>query len=345
MPSPLQVPMLDTRRTPHEALWSVVLAGGDGRRLRPLLREIGAEDRPKQFSRLLGSRTLLQQTLDRTSLIVPRSRTVVVTTRPLDRFLPASRVGPDEAAVLVQPANRGTAAGILLPVHWIHRRDADALVAIFPSDHFVLEERAFMEHVEQVTRFVADHPREITLVGARPTEPDPELGWVETGPPVGTTASGGICRVRSFREKPSAPEAAAMYARGDLWNTFVLVAKASSLVEAAREFLPDLDRLLEQALSAPPDRAREALEEAYGLAATEDFSRSILEPCAARLTISRLPSLSWSDWGTKDRVVRSLREAGIRPAWLAALEGRSQGGLRPPTPVFARAARLQEAVS
>jgi mannose-1-phosphate guanylyltransferase len=317
--------------------WGIVLAGGDGRRLRPFLREIGAEDRPKQFSELLGSRTLLQQTLNRTRLLIPGERTVVVATRPHDRFLSAERGDPEGPTILVQPSNRGTAAGILLPTHWIHREDPGALVAIFPSDHFVVEEYAFMAHVEEVSRFVAKNPREIALVGARPTEPDPELGWVELGPPVGATAAGAICRVRSFREKPSAQEAIELFERGDLWNTFVLVAKASSLIEVSRELLPDLDRRLNAALSAPRDRAQKALEEAYELAATEDFSRSILERCAARLSISRLPPLSWSDWGTKERVVRSLRNAGLRPPWLAAIDAppwRASGGARW-TPIMA----------
>jgi mannose-1-phosphate guanylyltransferase len=54
--------------------------------------------------------------------------------------------------------DRGTTAGVLFPAHWVFRRDPDATVAVFPSDHFVLEEATFMEHVVRVGAWVNEHP-------------------------------------------------------------------------------------------------------------------------------------------------------------------------------------------
>jgi DNA-binding response OmpR family regulator len=59
-------------------LWAVVLAGGEGRRLRPLVRHVHGDLRPKQYARLAGPRSLLEQTLDRTARLVPPDRTVLV---------------------------------------------------------------------------------------------------------------------------------------------------------------------------------------------------------------------------------------------------------------------------
>ena len=61
--------------------WAIVLAGGEGLRLRPLVRQVLGDDRPKQYVRLLGARTLLRQTLDRIGLAIPETRTLVVTVR------------------------------------------------------------------------------------------------------------------------------------------------------------------------------------------------------------------------------------------------------------------------
>ena len=58
------------------------------------------------------------------------------------------------------------------------------------------------------------------------------------------------------------------------------------------------------------------MREAYALAPTANFSRAILQTSPARLAVSRLPRLTWSDWGTPDRVLRSLASAGISPPWL-----------------------------
>ena len=130
---------------PSEAdrrLWAIVLAGGEGVRLRSPVRLVCGENRPKQYVPLLESRSLLQQTLDRVALRIPTEQTVIVTMQGHARYMPDpihNRRGPQ---VLTQPENRGTAAGVLLPAHWIAWRDPEATVAVFPSDHFVLREVA-----------------------------------------------------------------------------------------------------------------------------------------------------------------------------------------------------------
>ncbi|HEX4441918.1 MAG TPA: sugar phosphate nucleotidyltransferase, partial [Thermoanaerobaculia bacterium] len=102
--------------------WSVVLAGGEGNRLQPLVERVCHDARPKQFAPLMGSRSLLQQTLARTRLRIPESRTVVSGLGRHASYL-ASDVRDTDVRVLLQPSNRGTAAGLLWPVYWIHRMD------------------------------------------------------------------------------------------------------------------------------------------------------------------------------------------------------------------------------
>ncbi|HWC66064.1 MAG TPA: sugar phosphate nucleotidyltransferase, partial [Thermoanaerobaculia bacterium] len=183
-------------------LRAVVLAGGDGTRLRSLVDRIHADGRPKQFASVLGERSLLRETLDRVGILIPPERTLVVGRRSHDRFLAAELAEFRAATVLLQPDNRGTAAGILLPVHSIAKVDAESVVAIFPSDHFILGSHAFMAHVSQAAAFVRANPDLFLLVGAPPSRPEPDLGWVEPGEIAGATASGPICRVVRFREKP-----------------------------------------------------------------------------------------------------------------------------------------------
>jgi mannose-1-phosphate guanylyltransferase len=151
----------------HRALWGVVLAGGEGVRLRALSQRICGDDRPKQYVPLLGERTLLRQTLDRVALGIPPAQTAVVTLRTHARYFAEPWAGPERPHVLVQPADRGTAAGILFPVHWIARRDPGATVAVFPSDHFVSEPAMFMAHVAHIAAWVDEHPERLVLLGAR----------------------------------------------------------------------------------------------------------------------------------------------------------------------------------
>src|SRR5260370_796009 len=119
--------------------WAVVLAGGEGPRLRPLIRRVLGDERPKQSVPLLGPRSLLRQPLDRVALRMPVSRTVVVTVRAHTGHIAQEFTGGAEPPyVLVHPIDRGTAAGILHPAHCIRRRDPEPTIAFFPSSPFTL---------------------------------------------------------------------------------------------------------------------------------------------------------------------------------------------------------------
>ena len=300
------------------ALWAVVLAGGEGTRLRPLVRHLCGDERPKQFSPLLGARTLLRQTLDRVGLLIPLERTVVVTLQAHARYLERELGEQPRVRVLSQPESRGTAAGILLAAQWIETRDPGATLVCFPSDHLVLEEAAFMEHVRELASFVERRPHRIVLLGAPPSQPETEYGWIEPGEPVGWTGQGPVHAIRQFREKPSKETAEALLRRGSLWNTFVFAARAAVLLSAGRECAPALyDRLAALRAFAGGEHERWAVRQAYALAPTVDFSRSILEACPQMLAVSKLPGLTWCDLGSPERVVAMLARLGVSTPWLA----------------------------
>jgi len=299
-----------------QGLWAIVLAGGDGVRLRPLVSRIYGDGRPKQYAALLESRSLLHQTLDRVALLVSPGRTVVVAMQDHERYMAAELQGSSAPHVLWQPQNRGTAAGVLLPAHWIHARDPRAVVTVFPSDHFVREEIAFMGYVAEVVKFVTRHPEWIVLLGVQPTEAETEYGWIEPGERVGWMTRGPLYRIRRFVEKPSSEVASALLSGGGLWNTFVFVASVSTLIRAGRECIPDLDaRLTRVAAFAGSEHEAWAIRHAYALAPRANFSRSVLALCPRPLAVAKTPGLTWCDLGTPARVARTLTTLGVSPPW------------------------------
>jgi len=274
------------------------------------------EERPKQYVKLLGPRSLLQQTLDRAALGISRDRTVVVSVRRHVAYLAEEFTGVDQPPyLLVQPEDRGTAAAILYAAQWIAWRDPAATIVVFPSDHFILGEATFMAHVQEVAGAVERNPDRVMLVGAQPTAPEAEYGWIESGPPI-DGARDVVSAVRRFWEKPSDAQAQACLAAGGLWNTAITVARARTLVEAGARALPEMSgRLAGLRRFLDSDREVRAVQEAYALLNRASFSRAVLEPHPEHLGVSRLPRVTWCDLGSPRRVLHVLARMRVRPAW------------------------------
>jgi len=306
-----------TASPPSTELWAIVLAGGWGVRFRPLTRLICGDERPKQYVTVTGSRSLLQQTLDRAALRIPAERTVVVSLEAQASHLAAAMPGHG-ASVLLQPTDRGTAPGVLLPAHWIRGRAPDATVALFPSDHLVLEGEAFMDQVLEAAAFVEENPGRIVLLGAQATDAETEYGWIEPGPTLGYAGGSSVRAVRRFVEKPSSDVARACLAAGACWNTFVFVAKVRTLVEVGRQCVPRIHSGIERMAHAAAGRGArpETIRRMCAALPEGNFSRDILQNVAPRLGVRTLTGVIWCDWGSPRRVVASLTRLGIRPTWL-----------------------------
>jgi mannose-1-phosphate guanylyltransferase len=311
--------MPDYDGPPHA--WGVVLAGGKGTRLAGLTRRLYGEDRPKQYAVLTGRKSLLRQTLDRVSVLIPAHRTVVVTMAGQGSYMSAElRHESPKPHVLEQPKDRGTAAAVMLAAHRILAQDPDAVLMVLPSDHFVGDDKLFMAHIAEVIEFLEHRPEHIVLLGAEPSEPETDYGWIELGEPVPRSGRSPIYRVLSFREKPSQATANELFRTGALWNTFVFVGRASALVEAGRACLPSLhERLARLDSFLGTEHERWALGQAYELAQRASFSRAILERRPEKLCVMRLSGVAWCDLGTPERVARTLDGLGVRPEWATEL--------------------------
>ena len=300
-------------RAARSDVWAVVLAGGKGTRLRAFVRQVLGSERPKQFCRIIGTRSMLRHTWDRAARVAGPDRIVTVITAGHERFLEEEARSGVPGTVLTQPANKGTAPGLLLPLLWIARRAPTAAVAVFPADQFVWEETLFGFYVRAALAVTDRMPHRLALLGLEPDAPDVNYGWIAPGESLGREAATDLYTVRQFWEKPDRQTASSLFARGCLWNTLVLAGRLEAYLALADACMPQMVQAMRTAVECL-DTGKEvaALAQAYGRIPPICLSRALLAQRSDGLMVLAARGVCWSDWGEPDRILRTLRRFGWR---------------------------------
>ena len=295
----------------------IILAAGGGRRLQPLIRRLRGDTLPKQYVHFLGGRSMLERTLQRVERLIPSDRLFTVVGRRHLEFQEAARqlAARPSGTVIVQPANKETGPGILLPLMHLVARDPDSVAVIFPSDHFIAEEARFMDHVDLACRAVEGNPHQLVLLGVEPQAPEPEYGYILPGRRATDDAGGGVKRVARFFEKPSLTEAERLIVNGAFWNSFVMVVQPTTLLGLVCRLAPRLYHdFLKIREAIGTDREAVVTEEVYRRLEPLNFSTGLLERVRPddSLQVSVLPvrGVYWSDWGAEQRLMAGLERVG-----------------------------------
>lgn len=293
--------------------WAVILAGGDGTRLQSMTRAITGDDRPKQFVPVIGGTTLLDQTRRRVALSIERERTLIVVTRKHRRFYKplAKEISPN--LLVEQPHNKGTAPAIVYALLRIAAKSPQAIVAMFPSDHFFADDEEFMSHIDAAVTAVRAQPEAVTLLGITPTAPETEYGWIEPQPSILSHAEKSITRVSKFWEKPELNLAITLMERGCLWNSFVMVGRVDALLKMTRAALPEMYSAFSTIVPQFETASEyEAAVELYAQIQDTNFSHQVLANRAEDLMVMRVGDVGWSDLGEPRRVLSTLAHLGVQ---------------------------------
>jgi mannose-1-phosphate guanylyltransferase len=289
--------------------WTLALAGGEGVRLSEYVERRFGRRIPKQYCCLLGRRSMLEHTLDRLNKLTPPGRTFTVIGTHHGEFAYPQLAGKSDH-VLRQPAARDTGLALYVALAFIKRWTPNALVTITPTDHYVAPSAKYVEQVRAARGVAAQIRGKVVILGAKPSEPDPELGYLSLGDRL--TEIPHVRQVEGFVEKPSVAFAKSLSEQGALWNTMVTCASVDALWELGRETEPQLLDILDSLVPLIGTKDEEdAIDYIYRAYLPVSFSRDMLERAPHRLAAMELEGVEWSDWGRPERIetVLALRRS------------------------------------
>jgi mannose-1-phosphate guanylyltransferase len=290
---------------------ALLLAGGDGMRLQELTSEIAGVPIPKQYCRLIHGASLLEASISRARLLFPPEHINVIMNRNhLDLARDQVNTIP-ESNIFVQPLNRDTGPGMIFALLHLERAYPDATVAVFPTDHYIDKNWAFIAHVMRAMDAVTFDPDKVAILGVVPDRPETGYGYILPSDSLKT--SGKTYRVEAFTEKPSPVAAREIIARGGLWNTFVMVFRLSRMLELVQEIVPEEVEML-SGIRSSPDHAADV----YPGIAPWNFSTQVLARIPQHLIVLRVANVAWSDWGTRESVERTYKALNLVPFWKPA---------------------------
>jgi mannose-1-phosphate guanylyltransferase/mannose-6-phosphate isomerase len=297
----------------------VILCGGSGTRLWPLSRA----GFPKQFLALSGSpnkKTLFQEAVARLNQIhvdsVLLGKTIIVTNED-HRFLVLDQLREMEgmsATLLLEPMGRNTAPALTLAALYASKssldKTHDPILVITPADQTIQNTGAFTKALQNCISVVAGDAsnKTIAILGITPTAPETGYGYIKRSASKGSFAE---YAVEQFAEKPNLETAIAYLEDGNYyWNGGMFVLRASTWINALREFRPDILDATQKAWNQKTEdqadgtafvRPAKAL---FGTIPSESIDYAVIEKCPGSQYQVKMVELDagWNDLGAWDAV-------------------------------------------
>src|SRR5690606_38417535 len=211
-----------------------IMAGGIGSRFWPMSRT----NLPKQFLDILNSgKTLIKQTFDRYSKVVPPENIYIITSLEYVDIVKEQLPNLPAENIVAEPSKKNTAPCIAYIAFKLYQKDPDALMIAAPSDNLILDTDEFVQTARKALDFVG-HINALVTIGIKPTHPNTGYGYIQHD--LGEAAP-GIYKVKTFTEKPNIELAKAFIASGDfLWNAGIFTWKVKNLLSAFEKHLPEM---------------------------------------------------------------------------------------------------------
>lgn len=213
------------------------MAGGVGSRFWPKSRQV----KPKQFLSLIGDKTLLQNTVNRISPLIPIERTLVITNDDYTDLVKEQIPDIPDENVIGEPVARNTAPCIAFAAAWLLNKDPEATLVVLPSDHYIYDEKTYLKILQAAIQ-KAEKDNSLVTIGIKPNRPETGYGYIQVNDKEYETDNNiPVHLVKTFAEKPDINTAVKFLESGDfLWNSGMFIWKAQTIFDAFQNHLPEV---------------------------------------------------------------------------------------------------------
>ncbi len=283
------------------------MAGGAGTRLWPVSRK----NKPKQLLKLIGDKTLLENTYDRCLEWVPADHIFIATTTDYADSIEAQLPNIPRNHYSIEPCLRGRGPAIGLAALIMQHHDPEAIFMCMWSDHSIKSEgHYFTNLLTDLEKFLSDHPESTITVGIKPQHAHTGLGYIEKGQKLENQYGLPLHKLKSFKEKPDIETANRFVAEGNyLWNSGYFAWKASTLLNLYKTHLPEIyNILMELKPYIGTTEQQSKINELYPRMPEVDIESGLLEKIQDNV-LTLEGQFAWHDIGSW-RVIKEVQSEG-----------------------------------
>ena len=274
----------------------IILAGGGGTRLFPLSRACY----PKQFLKIAGEKSLLQQTVERFLIIAEQKDIVIVTNKDYIFHVQEDlhEIGAEKINVITEPTGKNTAPAIALAISYckdyLNCTD-DEILFVSPADHLIKPAEKFAELLQQAEQVCRDK-NELITIGVKPTKPETGYGYIQAAGKVADT----VFYVKSFKEKPDKVTAEKYLAEGNYyWNAGMFMFSISRMETELEQYVPEIAKISHQGYENCINNFTEMPDISIDYAVAEK---------STHMSVMPMQGIYWNDIGSFDSIAEVLAD-------------------------------------
>ncbi len=278
-------------------IYGIIIAGGQGKRLWPLSRLL----RPKPVLSIPSGQPLIRQTLLRLNKIVETRNLFVITNEEVFAPIYESIKEVSLENVISEPIGRNTAAAIGLACTHIMERYGDAIAIVTPADHYIEDDTQFAGLLDKAAGF-CQKADAVVVFGVKPTYPSVNYGYIAKGEELDGDK---IFKVAKFTEKPPKAMAEQFVSEGHLWNAGIFVFKVSTMLNAIKQYMPELSLALDKikkTFNGPYER--KTIKEEYNKLNDISIDKGIIEKLDKVFVIEM--TTKWADLGSFEQMANIM---------------------------------------